>query len=129
MNDEEAMRLLRSLLEREGVEWAEESGYLRFRAKSGGLLWETACRAQQGLLLIYGRFPFVCRRPERARQICDETNRRLCRGALFLGADGAPVYRCTAELDDVYGAEERIGQALRYSAQVMARSWGPLSGA
>ena len=45
------------------------------------------------------------------------------------GEDGSPVYRCLAELDDVYGAEERIMEALRYSAGVMARWWGPLAGA
>ncbi len=121
------MRLLRSLLEMEGVEWAEEGGFLRFRGKRGGMLWEIACRALDGALLIYARFPFACREPDRARRRCEEINRRLVRGALFLGEDAAPVYRCRAELDDVFGGEDRIRAALKYSAQVMARYWGTLA--
>jgi len=128
MKEDEVMRLLRSMLELEGVGWAEESGFLRFRAEHGGMLWETACRAMDGVLLFYARFPFVCAEPDRARRCCEEINRRLIRGALFLGADGSPVYRCTAEMDDVYGAESRIEEALNYSAGVMARYWGSLAG-
>ena len=128
MDGNQALRLLRSLLDRKGAAWAEESGFLRFRARRGGMLWEIACRAREGELLIYGRFPFACREPEKARRLCERANRVLARGALFLGEDDAPVYRCRAELDDVYGAEDRIEKALAYSAQVMARYWGPLSG-
>ena len=127
MKEEEAMRLLKSLLEGEGVEWIEESGFLRFRARHDGMLWETACRAYEGALLFYGRFPFVCRSPDKARRFCEETNRRLLRGALFLGEDGSPVYRFRAELDDVYGAEDRIAAALRYSAGVMTQCWARLA--
>ena len=128
MNENDAMRLLKALLEREGAEWTEERGFLRFRTQHDAMLWETACRAEEGGLLLYGRFPFRCADADRARRSCDEINRTLVRGALFLGEDGAPVYRCRAELDDVYGAEERITAALKYSAQVMAHFWGRLSG-
>ncbi len=128
MDGNQALKLLRSLLDGKGAEWVEEGGFLRFRARHGGMLWEIACRAREGELLIYGRFPFSCREPEKARRLCERANRVLTRGALFLGEDDAPVYRCRAELDDVYGAEDRIEKALEYSAQVMARYWGPLSG-
>ena len=128
MNENDARRLLRALLDREGAEWTEEGGWIRFRTQHDAMLWETACRACDGALLFYGRFPFRAAAPERARQVCEETNRRLVRGALYLAEDGAPVYRCRAELDDVYGAEERIAAALRYSAQVMGWAWGRLSG-
>ncbi len=121
------MRLLRALLDDEGAEWTEENGFLRFRSQHDGMLWETACRACSGAILFYGRFPFRTAEPDRARRICEELNRRLVRGALYLAEDGAPVYRCRAELDDVYGAEERIAAALRYGAQVMAHAWGRLS--
>ena len=127
MKEEEAMRLLKALLTGEGAEWIEEREWLRFRAKHGGMLWETACRACEGALLFYGRFPFRCREPDKARRRCEEINRQLVRGALFLSEEGYPVYRCRAELDDVYGAEDRIAAALEYSAEVMARYWGRLS--
>ena len=128
MNENDAMRLLKALLEREGAQWTEEQGFLRFRTQHDAMLWETACRPGEGALLLYGRFPFRCTDADTARRRCEELNRWLVRGALFLSEDGTPVYRCRAELDDVYGAEERIMAALRYSAQVMAHSWSRLSG-
>jgi len=127
MDENDAMRLLRALLEEKGAEWTEQGGYLRFRSRSGAMLWETACRAGDGALLIYGRFPFRAADPERARRICGELNRHLVRGALYLAEDGSPVYRCRAELDDVYGAKERIAAALQYEAQVIAYAWGRLN--
>ena len=128
MDDTEALRILRALLEREGAEWREENGWLRFRSKRGAMLWETDCRVTDGAMLIYGRFPFRCADPDEARMFCEEMNRRLLRGALYLREDGTPIYRCSAETDDVYGAEQRISGALRYSAQVIAYFWGRLSG-
>ena len=128
MNENDAMDLLRALLKSEGAEWVEEGGYLRFRSQHDAMRWETACRACEGALLFYGRFPFRVSDPDRARRICEELNRRLVRGALYLDEDGSPVCRCRAELDDVYGAQERIAASLQYGAQVMAYAWGRLSG-
>ncbi len=127
MKNDDAMRLIKTLLDNEGAEWTEENGWLRFRARHGAALWETACRACDGGALFYGRFPFRAAEPDKARRVCEEINRGLVRGALFLDEDGSPVYRCRAELDDVYGAEERIAAALRYSAQVVTHYWGRLS--
>ena len=93
------------------------------------MLWETACRAREGAIVFYARFPFRCSQPDKVRRLCGEINRQLIRGAVFPGEDGCPVYRCLAELDDVYGAEDRIASVLHYSAQVMARWWGPLAAA
>lgn len=128
MKENDAINLLRSMLDNDGVEWTEESGWVRFRIRHDAMIWETACCACDSALLIYGRFPFRAAAPERARRICEEINRGLVRGALYLAEDGSPVYRCRAELDDVYGADERIAAALRYSAQVIVYSWGRLSG-
>ena len=128
MKEEEAMRLLRALLDGEGAEWTEEQGFLRFRLRRDAMIWETACRAVGDAMLIYGRFPFSCKDGDRARRICEEMNRRLVRGALYLTEDGCPVYRCSVEMDDVYGAETRLAAAMRYSAQVMTHCWGRLSG-
>ena len=128
MKDEDALRVLRALLDREGAEWREENGWLRFRSKHGAMLWETSCRACGGVMLFYGRFPFRCSNTDGARKLCEELNRQLIRGALFLSEEGAPVYRCAAETDDIYGAEQRFAEALKYSAQVIAHCWGRLSG-
>ena len=127
MNEEESIELLKALLARENAEWSEEGACVRFRVRHGGMTWETVCRPVEEALLFYARFPFRCRDAETARLRCEELNRRLVRGALFLGEDGGPVYRCRAELDDVYGAEDRIISALRYSAEIMAHYWGRLS--
>ncbi len=128
MKEEDAIRLLKSFLDSEGVEWVEENGWIRYRSRHGAMIWETACRAMEDALLFYGRFPFqICDRGK-ARCVCEEINRRLVRGSLFLAEDGSPVYHCRTDLDDVYGAEDRIAAALEYSAQVISHSWGRLSG-
>lgn len=127
MKHDDAMRLVKTLLDNEGAEWTEENGWLRFRTQHGAALWETVCRVCEGGALFYGRFPFRAAEPDKARRACEELNRVLVRGALFLDEDGSIVYRCRAELDDVYGAEERIAAALRYGAQVVTHYWGRLS--
>lgn len=127
MKEDDALRVLSALLENEGAEWREENGWLRFMSKRGAALWETSCRVCGDVMLFYGRFPFRLKDADRARSLCDEMNRRLVRGALFLEEDGAPVYRISADTDDVYMAEERIKGALHYSAQVIVHCWGRLS--
>ena len=111
----------------EGAEWTEEDGVLRFRVRHGAALWETACRAGKDELLIYGSYPFRPRDGQSARAECERINRRLARGAMFLTEDGAIVYRCRAEMDDVYGARERLRAALDYSAKAMLQFWGQMS--
>ena len=128
MQETDALRILQALLERKGAEWREENGWIRFRSKHDSVLWETSCRAIPDALLIYGRFPFRCRDADGARRLIEELNRSFVRGALFLTEEGTPVYRCTAETDDIYGAEQRIAGALGYSAQVITHCWGRLSG-
>ncbi len=127
MKEEEMLRLLRSMLEAEKTRWVEEGGWLRFRLKHDGMLWETACTPCADGLLFFGRFPFRCRDAETAWRVCGEANRELVSGALFLTEDASPVYRCRAVLDDVYYARERIASALQGSAKVIARFWGRLS--
>ena len=127
MNEQEAMRLLKTLLDNEGAEWAEESGWLRFRVRHGAAEWETACRAQEGGLLLYAAYPFRPADAQKALAACAEIDRTLVRGAMFPAEDGTIVYRCRAELDDVYGAEDRLRSAIAYSAKVMLRFWGQMS--
>ena len=120
-------RELLALLEDSGVRWAEDAGLIRFRARRDGMVWETDCRVLRGQVLIYARFPFQAAERGAVLRRCDRVNARLIRGAMFLPEDGRPVYRCRAELDDVFGARERLTAALEYSAEVVARFWGELS--
>ncbi len=128
MKENDAIRLIKNLLDSEGCEWAEERGWLRFRVKHDAMLWETACMVRDRSAVFYGRFPFGCSDLTRARRICNEINGQILRGALFIEEDGHPVYRCRADVDDVYNAEDRIMAAIRYNAQVMSGFWGRLSG-
>ncbi|MBO4419359.1 MAG: hypothetical protein J5789_06015 [Oscillospiraceae bacterium] len=128
MKEEDALRVLKALLDREGAEWREECGWIRFRSKHSAALWEISCRSCGEEMLFYSRFPFRCGEVEEARRRCERLNRELVRGALFLTEEGTPIYRCEAELDDVYNAERRIASALRYSAQVIVYCWGRISG-
>ena len=127
MDEDGVLRLLRAWLDGEGAGWTEENGWLRFRTEHGAARWETACRAQPDGLLLYSRWPFRPADAEKAGRLCGEINRALVRGAVFLAEDGHPVYRCRAELDDVYGAGDRLTAAIEYAAQVICAYWGRLS--
>jgi hypothetical protein len=128
MKEEDMLRLLRALLDAEGVEWVEEGGWLRYRMEHDAMTWETSCCPCTDGMLFFGLLSFRCRDKDRAWRVCGELNRQLVTGALFLTQDGNPVYRCRAVLDDVYCAQERLEAALRYSAQVIAYCWGRFSG-
>ena len=72
MKEDEAKRLLTVLLESLGAQWTEESGFIRFRSRHEGMLWETACRPCPGAMLIYARFPVTPGEPEKAAPEPDE---------------------------------------------------------
>ena len=110
MRENEAIRLLEAVLTREGAEWREESGWVRFRLRHGAAVWETACRAQKDALLLYGRFPFRCGDPDRAGRLCAEINRQLVRGAVFgYELDGGK--RQTWTLESNGGTGKRLNTA------------------
>lgn len=48
---------LEALLERSGVDFVREDSQFQFRFSSGGCTWQTVCRCQGGLVLIYGIHP------------------------------------------------------------------------
>ena len=126
MEEQAVRRTLFALLSESGVEWSEDAGYIRFRARRDGMVWETDCRAMDGQVLFYFRFPFRAADREKTRRVCNELNARLMRGALFVAEDGSPVYRCRAELDDVFLASARLSKALEYGAAAVVRYWGEL---
>lgn len=126
MEEQDVRRTLAALLSDSGVQWSEDAGYIRFRARRDGMVWETDCRVMAGQVLLYFRFPFRVTDWEKTRRVCNELNARLVRGALFLPEEGSPVYRCRAGLDDVFLASRRLSAALEYGAAVVVRYWGEL---
>ena len=58
MDEESTRKTLLALLERGGAEYVETNGFVRFRTRRDGMLWETLCRCGNGEALIYGRYPF-----------------------------------------------------------------------
>ena len=126
MEEQDVRRTLAALLSDSGVQWSEDAGYIRFRARRDGMVWETDCRPMDGQVLLYFRFPFQVKDLEKTRRVCNELNARLMRGALFVPEDGSPVYRCRAGMDDVFLASARLSKALEYGAAVIVRYWGEL---
>ncbi len=46
---------------------------------------------------------------------------------MFLPDDGRPVFRTRAELDDAYGARQRVKAAIEYNAAILIRFWNVMS--
>ena len=124
MNQEEVRRLLTGMLENAGVPWIEEADLIRFRVRKDGARWEMNCRCRRGELIVYSRYPFSVPEGLDAWILCSRINARAVRGAMFLPEDGRPVFRVLADLEDVYGAETRLRQALTYAARITVRFWG-----
>lgn len=113
---------LAALLERSGVDFVREDGQFRFRFSSGGCTWQTVCRCQGELVLVYGVHPAPVTDPARALALCGWLNARLAEGSLFLQEERF-VFRTSAHLTEAFEAQARIARALEYNAAVLSRWW------
>lgn len=113
---------LSALLERSGVDFVREDGQFRFRFSSGGCTWQTVCRCQGDLVLVYGVHPAPVTDPARALALCGWLNARLAEGSLFLQEERF-VFRTSAHLTEAFEAQARIARALEYNAAVLSRWW------
>lgn len=113
---------LSALLERSGVDFVREDGQFRFRFSSGGCTWQTVCRCQGDLVLVYGVHPAPVTDPARALALCGRLNARLAEGSLFLQEERF-VFRTSAHLTEAFEAQSRIARALEYNAAVLSRWW------
>lgn len=113
---------LAALLERSGVDFVREDGQFRFRFSSGGCTWQTVCRCQGDLVLVYGVHPAPVTDPGRALALCGWLNARLAEGSLFLQEERF-VFRTSAHLTEAFEAQARIARALEYNAAVLSRWW------
>lgn len=113
---------LAALLERSGVDFVREDGQFRFRFSSGGCTWQTVCRCQGDLVLVYGVHPAPVTDPARALALCGRLNARLAEGSLFLQEERF-VFRTSAHLTEAFEAQARIAHALEYNAAVLSRWW------
>ena len=113
---------LAALLERSGVDFVREDGQFRFRFSSGGCTWQTVCRCQGDLVLVYGVHPAPVTDPARALALCGWLNARLAEGSLFLQEEHL-VFRTSARLTEAFEAQSRIAHALEYNAAVLSRWW------
>ena len=113
---------LAALLERSGVDFVREDGQFRFRFSSGGCTWQTVCRCQGDLVLVYGVHPAQVTDAARALALCGRLNARLAEGSLFLQEERF-VFRTSAHLTEAFEAQSRIARALEYNAAVLSRWW------
>ena len=113
---------LSALLERSGVDFVREEDRFRFRFSSGGCTWQTVCRCQGELVLVYGVHPAPVTDPARALALCGRLNARLAEGSLFLQEERF-VFRTSARLTEALEAQSRIARALEYNAAVLSRWW------
>ena len=124
MDEQAVSALLKQVLEEAGITWTRESGFVRFQIQRGGMKWEVDCLCRRGSVEVYGRYPFRVSDRSAALRQCGEANLRLNRGAMVLPADGQPVFRDFVEMDDPYGAADRLRRALEYNFRAVAWFWG-----
>ena len=124
MDREAVQRLLIRQLEEGSVPWVSQGELIRFWAEQGGMRWEMNCRCRRGELIVYSRYPFSVPVGAEAWKLCNRINARTARGSMLLPEDGRPVFRARADLQDIYGAEERLREALTYAAKLTVRFWG-----
>ena len=124
LEEQQVSALLKQILNEIEAAWICESGFVRFRIQRGAMKWEVDCRCRKGCVEIYGRYPFQVSDRDAAAKCCGEANLRLNRGAMVLPADGRPVFRDSAEMDDPYGAADRLRRALEFNFRAVARFWG-----
>lgn len=123
MKAEEIRALLLQLLEDSGAEWTEAGGCLLFRLRRGGAVWDMACRCLDGRMLAYGRCPAAAADRTLALERCNEINRQVVQGGMFLMEDGRTAFRTEADLPDPYDAAARLREAIEYNAAVINRFW------
>lgn len=117
---------LEALLRYNGFSFRRDGELFRMVFADRGFKWETVCVCPGRTVLIYGRYPFPAVDRERARKVCEEINRQVMFGSMFL-SDGRVVFRTGADLFDAYSAYEHIGRALEYNAGVMTRFWNKIA--
>lgn len=123
MEAEDIQRLLIQLLEDSGAAWTAQGGYICLRLEKNGAVWEMACRCLKSRLLAFGRYPFAAADRDRSLRLCNEVNRQVVQGAMFLQEDGRPVFRTGADLPDLYDASRLMREAIEYNAAVICRFW------
>ena len=117
---------LEALLELSGVDFVRRGDQFRFRFTSGGCVWQTVCRCQGSLVLVYGVHPAPVEDAGRALALCGRLNSRLVEGSFFL-QEGHFVLRTSARLTERFEAQERIAAALEHNAAVLSRWWERLA--
>ena len=113
---------LEDLLRYNGFSYRREGDRFYLVFADRGCKWETLCVCRGQTVVFYSRYPFRTAAADAARQACEEINRQVILGSLFL-SEGYAVFRTGADLFDAYSAYEHIGRALEYNAGVMVRFW------
>lgn len=113
---------LEDLLQYNGFFYHRNENRFSLLFEDSGRKWETVCICRGSLLLIYGRFPFSVRNYGQVRAFCEDVNRQVVSGSMFL-LEERVVFRTSADLFDAYTAHEQIGRAMEYNANVITRFW------
>ena len=117
---------LAALLERSGVDFVRLGDRFQFRFASGGCTWQTVCRCQDSLVLIYGIHPAPVKDTARSLALCSQLNRQVVRGSFFLQEERF-VFRTSAQLTERFEAQSQIAAALEYNAAVLSHWWERLA--
>ena len=113
---------LEELLHYNGFSFRREGNRFYLVFSDRGCKWETLCICRNQMVLFYGRYPFPVMESESIRTVCEEINRQVVMGSMFV-ADGRVIFRTGADLFDAYSAYEHMGRALEYNAGVMVQFW------
>lgn len=114
------------LLERSGVDFVRQGDQFQFRFTSNGCTWQTVCRCQGSLVLVYGIHPVPIEDTAHSLTLCGQLNSQVVHGSFFL-QDNRFVFRTSAQLTERFEAQSRIAAALEYNAAVLSHWWERLA--
>ena len=119
--------VLEELLLRSGVDYRREGETFQFLLTSRGCKWQTVCRGQGPLVLIYGIYPAQIADMAGALALCSRLNAQVVRGGFFV-QDSRLVFRTSADMISLCDARETIARAIEYNAAAMSHFWTQLAG-
>lgn len=117
--------LLKAVLARQGVSYAEINDSVQFIMTCGAHKWNVAFTSdEESFLRYYARYPWKItdKNHDRVMTLLNQLNTEL-RAGCFMAADGYPVFRYGVYIFDSFTAEESVADLILTAAAKTNSAW------
>lgn len=125
------LKLLKFLLDEQGIAYSEAGDTLQMTMCAGGRRWNAVLTADaEGFLRYYARYPMKipASREGQVLAVLNRLNGTL-RAGCFMLADGYPIFRYGAYIFDEFTAEESVADLIAVSMAKTADAWDVIAAA